>query len=281
MWGRSRSDPYDPAHLREKFPALSRSFEASKRAFWDDARVFEELMREHGGIKMTAEEREALKEIFSIIYYGEIVALHVSAQLVPMVPDLDAQKVLAAQVIEEAKHVTAMQRYLGALGGEIPKVNFFARQVLDGIRNTGSPSLKIFGMQLLVENLAHHLFHEVSNHVREPVLRDLLRYIDADEVKHVGLARNYLPRMLREVGLLQYAGILARMSFWILTLMAAAYTLKPAARRLGIDMVRGALVASRDHRKMIDGLGRRSWSMLAHAVLNERLVTWTARLLYD
>jgi hypothetical protein len=280
MLGRRAFDPYDPRNLEVRFQALARSFEASKKAFWDDAKIFEELMDRHGGIHMAAAEREALKQIFSIIYYGEIVALHVSAQLLPMVKHLDAQKVLAAQVIEEAKHVTAMQRYLVALGGEIPKVNFFARVVLEGVRKTESPTLKIFGMQLLVENLAHHLFREVRTHVSEPVLRDLLEYIDADEVKHVGLARNYLPYLLQQVGPLEYGRMLANIGFWILNLIVAAYQLKPAAQCLGIDMVKGARLATADHKKLVDGLGRPSWSLLARTFLHDDLVDWLSKFLY-
>jgi hypothetical protein len=45
-------------------------------------------------------------------------------------------------------------------------------------------------------------------------------------------------------------------------------------------MVRGAVVASRDHRKLVEGLGRRSWSLLADVTLNEAVVAFLARRLY-
>src|SRR5258706_925964 len=224
MIGRRAFDPYDPEHLKIRFPQLARSFEASKRAFWDDKLVLDELLERHGAIKVPLEQRDALRQLFSIIFYGEVVALSVSAELVPMVRDLDARKVLAAQVLEEAKHVAAFQRYLGELDArELPKVNFFARIVLDGIQKTKSPTAKLFGMQLLVENLAHHLFREVQANVDEPVLRELLEYVDGDEVKHVGLARNYLPQLMADMGYVEYFALMTRMTFWVMVLMCAAY----------------------------------------------------------
>jgi hypothetical protein len=280
MFGKRASNPYDPENLRIKFPTLAKSFEASKRAFWDDTIVFDELMKRHGAIRVPPEQREALRELFSIIFYGEVVALSVSAELVPLVDDLDARKVLAAQVMEEAKHVAAFQKYLAELGGELPKINFFARIVLDGVRKTKSPTAKIFGMQLLVENLAHHLFREVRTHVDEPVLCELLEYIDGDEVKHVGLARNYLPTLMRDVSTLEYAALLARMTFWVVVLLCAAYQLKGAAHTLGIDMVAGTARASDDHRKLILGLGKRSWSLLARSFLSEGFVNLIARTMF-
>ncbi|RME47210.1 MAG: ferritin-like domain-containing protein, partial [Deltaproteobacteria bacterium] len=205
--------------------------------------------------------------------------LQISAELIPLVEDLDAQKVLAVQVVEEAKHVTALQRYLELLGGEIPPVNFFCKQVLEGVRATKSPAVKLLGMQLLVENLAHHLFLEIRSHVEEPVLRDLLRYIDQDEAKHVGLARNYLPRILARAGKLETAKILGYSTFWGLCLLSAGYQLKEAAESLDIDVAKGFRRVTREHRKLVSNLGW-FWRLCTKVTLSDPFIEWLADTLY-
>ena len=61
-----------------------------------------------------------MAKMLSLIYYGERAALEVSAQLVPLVDDEQAKFVLACQVIEEAKHVSAFRRLLKKLDRHPP-----------------------------------------------------------------------------------------------------------------------------------------------------------------
>ncbi len=260
---------------------LLRSFEASSRSSWDDATLFRELMAEHGGVRLSAEKRAALLQIFSLVYHGEVFAMEVSAQLVPMIAELDVRKVLAAQVFEEAKHVAVLGRYLQALGAELPAPNRFGLHVLEAIKATDHACLKLLGMQLFVENMAHHLFRQLEAKVDEPVLRGVLRQIDKDEVKHVGLARSYLPRALATAGPFESWWLLGRLTAWSVSIMAAAYQLKPAAAVLGIDMVRATESCARDHRNLLIGLGSRRWSALATTLLSEEIVGWFAGLLYE
>lgn len=250
-------DPYDPWHLHVHYPVLHRSFEASKNQFWNESELVEELLRKHGRPKLTPEQARALAEVLAMIYYGEIVAMHVSAQLLTMVPDLDAQKVLAAQVIEEAKHVSAFARYVRELGQDMPPIDPFARRVLESLRTTQNPVLKLLGMQLLVENIAHALFVNICENLEEPVLRGLLEYVDRDEVKHVGLARNYLPLLLRRVGPLEGTRMLMMQMYWSMNLLAATWRNRKNAELLGIDMNRNMKKQFRELNKVIRSLGRR------------------------
>lgn len=253
---RDEFDPYHPRNLEIRYPSLARMYEASKRQFWNDTTVFDDLMKKHGKIRLSRKKREALRDILSIIYYGEIVAMHVSAQLLTMVRDLDAQKVLAAQVIEEAKHVTSMQKYILALNCGLPKINWFAKNVLEGLRHTKNPVLKLVGMQFLVENVAHHLFLNIRRSVEEPILQELLEYVDTDETKHVGLARNYLPQWLKRMGMLQVGRVVATQTWWVLNLMAATMQNKKNAAILGVDLNSGIKRAAREFTDLVESLGR-------------------------
>lgn len=277
---RERFDPYSPDNLGIKFQPLNKMYEASKRAFWNDTTVMDDLIRKHGGIKLERKEKQALREIFSIIYYGEIVALEVSAQLLPKVAHLDAKKVLAAQTMEEAKHVTAMQRYLTELGEGIPKINRFAKKVLEDVRHEDSFIVKLTGMQLLVESLAHHLFLQVRKHVNEPVLKDLLRYIDIDETKHVGLARNYLPIYLKKISFVEAARLLAKQQRWIYWLLRATFDLRHSARTLGIDINEATKKSIADNTATIRKIGETFWDRKGLLLMPESVTDFMVDVLF-
>ena len=101
---------FDPK-VTDDHPRLQRLFEQAKQDFWNEATVVD-WSRE---FTVPAHQRRPLARILSIIYYGERAALEVSAQLVSMVRDEQAKFVLAAQVIEEAKHVSVFRRVLTKL----------------------------------------------------------------------------------------------------------------------------------------------------------------------
>src|SRR5687767_10508455 len=77
--------------------SLDRSFEASKRSFWDERVVLERLLVAHGGIALVEPQRAALRQILALILAGEAAAVTIAAQLVALVRDKEARMVLAAQ----------------------------------------------------------------------------------------------------------------------------------------------------------------------------------------
>src|SRR5436190_23986557 len=90
------------ADVKNDNPRLERLFEQAKQDFWNESTVID-WSRD---FVLPKAQRRPLARILSIIYYGERAALEVSAQLLGMVEDEQAKFVLAAQVIEEAKHVS-------------------------------------------------------------------------------------------------------------------------------------------------------------------------------
>ncbi|MCW5827680.1 MAG: ferritin-like domain-containing protein [Deltaproteobacteria bacterium] len=230
--------PYRPENLVsvDSFPKLASSVAGSKKVFWDDEKVFEEILSRNGGkIDLTAEEKKAIAGLMSIIYYGEIVAMHTSAQLVGLVPDLAAQFVLSFQTMEETKHVMMMGRYLKALDIPIPEINPWAKKLLDSILAVDDPVLKLLGMNLIVENVAHSIFTMIQDNFDEPVLRDCLHYIDLDEVKHVALAKNYLPELLRKTGRVRAMRFVGYQILWNYYMIRAQTRIMEDAKPLNIN----------------------------------------------
>src|SRR5262249_55598453 len=56
--------------------------------------------------------------------------------------------------------------------------------------------VKLFAMQLLVEGAAQSIFKFLGEANVEPVLGELLPYIERDEARHVGLGVLHLPKLL-------------------------------------------------------------------------------------
>jgi rubrerythrin len=212
-------------------PRLDRLFEQAKRDFWNDSTAIDWDQP----LTLTPVERRALAKIFSLIYYGERAALEVSAQLVPMVDDEQAKFVLACQVIEEAKHVSAFRRLLGRLDA-IQPCDPWARRVLSDLVRTRHAASKLVGMQLIVENIANQLFHIIQESLADPLVRKVLEYVGRDEKKHTGLAVLYLPSILQKVGFLESQRLRAQQLYWTFCVSQSIWNHRREANALGIDI---------------------------------------------
>ena len=117
--------------------------------------------------------------------HGEQGALVCTAKIVQTVPWIDAKYYASTQVMDEARHVEVFAKYLdGKLSGHYP-VNAHLRLLLDDIIADSRWDMTYLGMQIMVEGLALAAFgfmHQMSN---EPLLKTLLRYVMADEARHV------------------------------------------------------------------------------------------------
>jgi rubrerythrin len=235
-----------------KHPRLERLFEQAKQDFWNDSTAIDWEQP----ITLDGDKRRALAKVLSLIYYGERAALEVSAQLVPMVKDEQAKFVLACQVIEEAKHVSAFRRLLGKLD-EIHPCNFWVRRTLSDLIETRRPSFKLVGMQLIVENIANQLFGVIHDAVAEPLLRDVLSYVARDEKKHTALAVLYLPSVLRSVGFLEAQHLYARQIYWSFCISQAIWNHRYEADALKID-IQSALKRGIDAQdRLVEQMGMR------------------------
>jgi rubrerythrin len=212
-------------------PRLERLFEQAKQDFWNDSTAIDWEQP----LTLNMAERKALAKIFSLIYYGERAALEVSAQLVPLVDDEQAKFVLACQVIEEAKHVSAFRRLLLKLD-EITPCDWWAKRVLTDLVRTRNPVHKLVGMQLIVENIANQLFHIIMEKIRDPLTVKVLEYVARDEKKHTGLAVIYLPKILKRVGPLEAEILRARQVYWTFCVSQSIWNHRREADALGIDI---------------------------------------------
>jgi hypothetical protein len=128
---------------------------------------------------------ESQNWMLSQFLHGEQGALVCTAKLVQTVPWIDAKYYAATQVVDEARHVEVFSRYLDdKLSGHY-QVNAHLRSLLDDIVSDTRWDVTYLGMQVLVEGLALAAFGVIRQLAEEPLLRELLRRVMADEARHV------------------------------------------------------------------------------------------------
>ncbi|HWC38185.1 MAG TPA: ferritin-like domain-containing protein [Acidimicrobiales bacterium] len=117
--------------------------------------------------------------------HGEQGALVCTAKIVESVPWIDAKYYASTQVMDEARHVEVFSKYLDTkLSGHYP-INAHLRMLLDDIIADSRWDMTYLGMQIMVEGLALAAFGFIHSFTTEPLLKQLLKYVMADEARHV------------------------------------------------------------------------------------------------
>ena len=117
--------------------------------------------------------------------HGEQGALICTAQIVETVPWIDAKYYAATQVMDEARHVEVYGRYLhDKLGQEFP-INLHLRSLLDDVVADPRWDMTYLGMQIMIEGLALAAFGFQYTYSIDPLLKQITRYVMADEARHV------------------------------------------------------------------------------------------------
>lgn len=200
---------FDWRYLRDR-PALARLYEAAKDGQWnattdldwsidvdplDEERpiVPDELLPMFGhpsfAAASPAERAEARRAtvcwLLSQFLHGEQGALYAACQVTEAVPWLDAKLYGSSQVMDEGRHVEVFHRYLTTKLERLYAVNDNLYVIIDALMTDSRWDLKFLGMQIMIEGLALGAFGMLRQATREPLLRQLLSYVIADEARHV------------------------------------------------------------------------------------------------
>ncbi len=128
---------------------------------------------------------ETFKWRMSQFLHGEQGALLCTAKIVETVPWIDAKYYAATQVVDEARHVEVFAKYIDTKLGDTYPINIHLKLLLDDIINDSRWDMTYLGMQIMVEGLALAAFGFMHQLTPEPLLKQLLRYVMADEARHV------------------------------------------------------------------------------------------------
>ncbi len=174
---------------------------------WNGTEVLNELLEIHGPISISEEYSEAIKNIFSIILWGELVAWKVSLQLGAHIDDFSAKMAATSQAHDEARHFYVMKDYLDLLGHNPGPLSPKVSKVLEEVLHTKNLAKKLLGMQLMVEPIALTIFRFTRKLNVEPILTDLLAFYEIDESRHIALGIQYLPKLIKRMNKLQLASL--------------------------------------------------------------------------
>ncbi len=178
---------------------MERIYHKGQERAWNGKELLAELIDKHGGIQIEAEKLEPLRNIFAVIFWGELAAWKVAADLALNLEPLEAKMAASSQAHDEARHFYVMHDYLQLLNYSPNKLPPAANRILHEILTANSMAKKILGMHLMVEPIALTLFQLVREHELEPVLSELLVYYERDEARHIALGVHYLPQLIEQM----------------------------------------------------------------------------------
>ena len=207
-----------PAHHEASFnwrynrehPDLARLYAAAKRDQWDAAEdvdwsvtvdpfneeralILEDLMPteqvpSYG--KLTRRDQQIqghamLAWMLSQFLHGEQGALMAACQVTEAVGWLDSKLYGSTQVVDEGRHVEVFHRYLTEKLEKLYPINDNLYVVIDALMRDPRWDVKFLGMQIMIEGLALGAFMTIRAQSKEPLLRQILRYVITDEARHV------------------------------------------------------------------------------------------------
>jgi hypothetical protein len=128
---------------------------------------------------------EFFKAQLSQFMHGEQGAMMTAAKLVETVPWIDAKYYAATQTMDEARHTEVFARYLREKIGDAYPMGPYLQGQIFGLLEDSRWDIAYLGMQIVIESLALAAFGDLLRRTNEPLLTKLLRYIMADEARHV------------------------------------------------------------------------------------------------
>lgn len=164
---------------------------------------------------------------------GEAAALEASSGLVRLAPNHHSRIFLATQVADEARHVEVFLRRLEDLGvadpeAEVtaranPELQEFRKRLLQLV-DLGDWNAAVFAQNVLLESMEDTVFrfHEMT---ADPVTKQVLSGVLADERRHLGFGENDLGRRLSgdAEGKARLAGVRAELDPLVLGSFEAVY----------------------------------------------------------
>ena len=188
--------------------------------------------------RLTQGERGDLNRRFAnwrlgVLLYGEHGAMLLCSQLVECVSGTDAKFFQATQVVDEARHNEVLNRYVTErLGGLRYPLPDFERELFDTLLSDSRWTVKTIGLQLVAETFAVALFRMLAETSKDPLLRQICKFILQDESRHMGFGMLSLPDVIRELSDAERAE-LEEVTHWALVKTLTGQFPEPVFRELG------------------------------------------------
>jgi len=136
--------------------------------------------------------------MLSQFLHGEQGALFAACQVTTAVPWLDGKLYGSTQVVDEGRHVEVFHGYLTRKLEKLYEINDNLYVIIDALMTDGRWDVKFLGMQIMIEGLALGSFGTLRQLTREPLLKDILKYVITDEARHVHYGVLSIQEFLRD-----------------------------------------------------------------------------------
>ena len=140
--------------------------------------------------RMNRAEKDKVRHHYSAwlnsqFLHGEQGALICSAKIVQTVPDIDSKFYAATQVMDEARHVEAYNKFLLEKLEMAYPIHPQLALLLDQTVADSRWDITYLGMQVMIEGVALAAFSLIRDFTEHPLPRSLNAYVMKDEARHV------------------------------------------------------------------------------------------------
>jgi hypothetical protein len=135
---------------------------------------------------------------FSQLLHGEQAALQLCGQLTNSCPTMDAKFYAASQVVDEARHIEVISKFLQRKIGTIYPIGGTLKVLLDKLLEAPTWKTKTLGMQCLFEGMAVGIFDMIQKGSTNPLLSDVIRRVKQDEARHAAFGILTMRRTVRD-----------------------------------------------------------------------------------
>ncbi|HJZ86121.1 MAG TPA: ferritin-like domain-containing protein [Polyangia bacterium] len=128
--------------------------------------------------------REEVEHTFSQLLHGEQAALHLTAQLVNAVGDVDTKLFAGQQVADECRHVEVFAKVIARKLSTVHPIDPNIKFLLDEMLAAENWRYKTIGMQVLFEGVAMAVITDIGQRTQNPLIRQIMKLVARDEARH-------------------------------------------------------------------------------------------------
>ena len=180
---------------------------------------------------------DELNFLLSQLLHGEQAALQLCGQLVNVCDKMDQKWYAASQVIDEARHVEVMSKFLARKMGTIYPISPTLKYLLDELLEAKGMQKKTLGMQTLFEGTAVGIMDLMRSESRNPLFTEMITRVEQDEARHAAFGVLTMRRVVKDAA----PDEMADMEDWAFSILEALNAnqqidmLKVLGPKYGID----------------------------------------------
>ena len=141
---------------------------------------------------------DELGYLLSQLLHGEQAALQICGQLTNVCDKMDEKWYAASQVIDEARHIEVMSKFLSRKHGTIYPIAPTLKHLLEILLQADTAKKKCLGMQTLFEGTAVGIMDILRAQSRNDFVSEMIKRVEQDEARHAAFGVLMMRRIVRE-----------------------------------------------------------------------------------